>query len=420
MLLQVFVCAPFPSEIHSFDIGTGAATFAMLLKRRRFSAQIIVMCARGVAMFHSSAKLPKKMHPEFVLWNLTAVAFARHGNRALTQATALSMLRRRQCTNEEDRVLGVLGLLRDATVGKSQLRTGQSMKSQLWQLHRAAGQGLLKLCMMDVAGCAEVGMSWAPACLINDDQLPGISSFNFSLKGDLSMPILQSAMVLRTFAEGPTQGLFLVASILSGYLDPGNEVIPCKRVNPRCHRLHKVSDVPLLKVESIFTEGDGHLSGLDFNGEHICGECSYHSQNCKHLIRRCGLVLLTSKEQALLFSLAAHEGGCGQRSTVEIRNCNTAEEAEAGEVHDIDFRMVLTGVASVSRLKPFCVHLVNLLTTRENVFGLVCITSTENSREVFHKIGTFSCPLHQDPFPQSNRSCLIGGFGNDVSEYVCH
>lgn len=349
-------------------------------------------------------------HPEFVLWNLTAVAFSRHAQGFLTQATSMSMLRNRQCSNEEDRVLGVLGLLRDAKQGKFQLRSGQSLRAQLWKLPRAMGPSVfLKLCMINEAGSSEVGMSWAPTCLISDEQLPGVSPFNFSLKGDLNVPIRQCAMVLQAYEEGPLQGILLVASILRGEFIPGGHVMPCRRVNPNCLRMRRRIDMERQKVESLLVEAD-QLNGVPLNEFEIyCLDCLYHSRSCEHLIRHCKLVLQTSEDRTLTFSLAAHEGGCDYRSMVRISSLSSGA----------DFRMILAGVSSVSALKRFPVRLVLLLTTSENVFGFVCIVRLVENREVLHKIGTFSCPVELNPFPWGNRDCLIGGFGSDISKDLC-
>lgn len=380
--------------------------------------------------------------PEYVLWSLNAVAFARHGLRRRMTSAALSLLRVRDCTNEEDRVLGVLGLLLDGNAGRFQVRTGTSLHQQIWRLHETVGHPVfLKLCMMNVEGYSAVGMSWAPRL----DRLSLSEASLTVLKGDLNMPLLDRSFLVGVFDEGPRQGIFVVASIISAQLVPEDQMMPCNRFDrhsdPERKRISRVFDGDMYQVEVVIVEVDGIGATTGGNLGSFCGECINHSPACKHLIRPCKLIVESEKCGHLELPFEAHEGGCSKRSVVRI-----ASSAKGG-IPDADFRMVLTGVVSVSALKPFPVQLVRLVVTSENVFGLICITRRDdNNMEVLHKIGTFSCPLLdtwsfdpsipvlQDPdfpyerkvlmardplFPISNRSCLIGGFGNDISQYVC-
>ncbi|KAI5076753.1 hypothetical protein GOP47_0008818 [Adiantum capillus-veneris] len=71
---------------------------------------------------------------------------------------------KRNCTVEEDRVLGILGLLGKLEGGElSQLRSGNRLQDQIRDLASVCSpEMLVELCGMDVRACATAGMSWAP------------------------------------------------------------------------------------------------------------------------------------------------------------------------------------------------------------------------------------------------------------------
>ncbi|KAI5056493.1 hypothetical protein GOP47_0028311 [Adiantum capillus-veneris] len=78
---------------------------------------------------------------------------------------------RRDCTNDEDRVLGVLGLL--GVEGDMQIRTGTNAEDQLVNLGRYCiannlQELLLKICIVEPVGGPIMGMSWAPSVRYRD------------------------------------------------------------------------------------------------------------------------------------------------------------------------------------------------------------------------------------------------------------
>ncbi|KAI5056934.1 hypothetical protein GOP47_0028752 [Adiantum capillus-veneris] len=78
---------------------------------------------------------------------------------------------RRDCTNDEDRVLGVLGLL--GVEGDMQVRTGKKADDQLVILGRYClannlPELLLKICIVEPVGGPIMGMSWAPSVRYRD------------------------------------------------------------------------------------------------------------------------------------------------------------------------------------------------------------------------------------------------------------
>lgn len=75
----------------------------------------------------------------------------------------ISEVGQRNCTVEEDRVLGILGLLSIGSGELSQLRSGKGFQAQLVELAKVCSPRILiELCGMDVKACCTVGMSWAP------------------------------------------------------------------------------------------------------------------------------------------------------------------------------------------------------------------------------------------------------------------
>ncbi|MCO5602651.1 hypothetical protein L7F22_056786 [Adiantum nelumboides] len=77
---------------------------------------------------------------------------------------------KRNCTVEEDRVLGILGLLGFGSGELSQLRSGKGLPAQIVQLAKICNpEMLLDMCAMDARGCFTPGMSWQPAFHDRDD-----------------------------------------------------------------------------------------------------------------------------------------------------------------------------------------------------------------------------------------------------------
>lgn len=318
-----------------------------------------------------------------LLWDVFALSHYK-GQKPIFRC--VESLRSRECTNEEDRVLGVLALL-GVKPSPLQVRSGKTLCQQLLHLHEYCdATTFFKLCLMEPFAFESVGMSWAPIL-----GKYGNSPFKIGL-WDITAPFDPRAGILSVSQHG----LRLEARVACGRLDLVGQSMQCPR---RARQPPSANSNP-------------------------CIFCTGHSPcaNCTHWIRECDLKI----GETYTFQLKVHalEGCCGGWSHPS-RHMSIQDPWIGDCMNSNMYAQFLMSfdALSIHALKSFPVWLVLLGETDKCVVGMVCIGKDGMDSEL-HKIGVFACRKvhgrYDDLFFHGVpcQHCVIGGF--DVRSVVDH
>ncbi|KAI5080328.1 hypothetical protein GOP47_0005807 [Adiantum capillus-veneris] len=145
----------------------GASSLVRRANRRTMSGQTVYMVEREAYLFLLFLDSTHNLQPTDEFWDDIMMDSIRMSKliKSIHESFQPWMIwpeiSSRQCTHDEDRVLGILGLL--GFRGDMQLRTGQTLEQQLVHVANSCDPDvMIKVCTVDPRGGPAAGLSWAP------------------------------------------------------------------------------------------------------------------------------------------------------------------------------------------------------------------------------------------------------------------
>ncbi|MCO5590410.1 hypothetical protein L7F22_044379 [Adiantum nelumboides] len=266
----------------------------------------------------------------------------------------------RDCTNEEDRVLGLLGLL---GIKLKKLRTGKPLPEQILKLAKVGGSAMLvELCTVNQKGSALPHMSWAPDFHGHNQKLE-----------HASRPKEVYMKVESLHAHGSLQ---VKARVMHGRViskKTSAETAPIYSLMLENHHSTDVLDERL--IIPLFTTRVEYYANQDI-------------QKAMHI-----------------FHFEFSDDGMKEAGSFEV-----PLQALAGNQHTISF--------------PVCLLLLGKDELERKLFLICLPSQKHSAHEELHKIGSMGLDrdvlvsLHHTLDSSHMQDCVIDGFGEDLTQYI--
>lgn len=325
-------------------------------------------------------------------------------------------LRKRECSREEDRVLGVLGLLEVG--GDHQVRTKQTLEEQLMQLPpKLKSDVLVQLCVVDpeTGPYKNMGLSWAPN--LRPSARPRLSDIWRSPFWQFRKP---EVTVVEPMACGRMR---LRGRVVKARMIPSPDLAVTRHNYwpSACYFCREYSGIPC----SSATLHQIRKCHLEVGNQAVRIPFDVHFFNVSQKRRVAGLVDVAS---------GWYEPVYDEEEDEDDENVCWSEDARYEPVYDEErdkddenvwcegnFDLNMSDNLSIHSIAPFnlwLLHMGESLNHGGSPIVLVCLGNigTEPQHEL-HKIGVLTLPPHigKAAFSEisSEVECILGGFGKN-------